>query len=307
MLLNESEIFWRNLEKIKTTLCLDDQGFSITLGLTLKNYLKLREKKAFLPLDCMFEFAEKMNFHIEDLMTNDFKMKESLKNQSGEFVLGERYSYATYSETQPLRNIVNYLEMVRGERAKINLIRKFQLTEEFFSQTQQKANIHLITDIVSYLDKTYSFTDNEFMAMGQRTPFVTKNSFLKDKLTNHKNVQDVVSIFFEECTHLFDQNYHYRISSMAGDDAVIEATPRSYVLDELKVKSSEFGTEKICLTRMGVISSLTYYKYGINAPIIKISSLQNGDQSHRYHMDLSIFKNLSRFPDSFAHTQPIYH
>lgn len=304
MLLSDNEIFWRNLEKIKTTLMLDDQGFARTLGLSLKDLQKYQIKRSFLPLDCMFEFAEKMNFHLEDLMSNDFKMKVASKT-AGKFNLGERYSYATYSETQPLRNILNYLEMVRGERAKINLIRKFQLTEDFFAQTEQKANIYLITDIVSYLDKTYRFTDSEFMGMGQRTPFVTKSTFLSDKLTNHKDAQSVVASFFEECTHLFDQNYHYKITSMVGDDAVVEATPRSYVLDELKIKSQDFGIEKLCLTRMGVISSMTYYKYGVNAPITKIASLMEGAQSHRYHIDLSPFKNLSRFPGKFS-TQPVY-
>lgn len=306
MLLNESEIFWRNLEKIKNTLLLDDSGFAGTLGLSLKEYIKLRDSSTFLPLDCMFEFAEKMNFHLEDLMSKDFKMKTEVKKSNGEFVLGERYSYATYSEIQPLRNIINYLELVRGERAKINLIRKFQLTEEFFAQTEQKTNINLITDIVAYMDKTYRFSDSEFIGMGQRTPFVTKSTYLSDKLSHHKTVQDVVSSFFEECTHLFDQNYHYRISSMESDQAIIEAIPRNYVLDEMKIKRQDFGNEKLCLTRMGVISSMTYFKYGTNAPITKIASLQNGDMSNRYLVDLSIFKNLSRLPSRLERRETVY-
>lgn len=308
MLLNEREIFWANIEKIKNSLFLDDQEFAATIGLGLKDFLKCKKKSEFLPLNCMFEFAEKMNFHLEDIMTTNFNFKQETKTKTGKFLLDERYSYATYSETRPLRNIISYLQMVRGERAKINLIRKFQMTEDFFTQTEQKTNIFLITDIVNHLDKTYKFTDAELIRMGQRTPFTTENTFLNDRLTKHKNVQDVVASFFEECTHLFDKNYHYKISTLADEYAIIEAAPRKYVLDELKISTTDFGSEKVCLTRMGIISSMTYYKYGVNAPVSKISSLHNGDQSHRYYVDLSPFKNLSRFPDRrIKNADSIYH
>lgn len=291
-MLNENQIFWSNLEKIKDTLLLDDLEFAGALGLTFDEYLKCRKNAHYLPLNCVFEFAEKMNFHFEDLLKQEFKL--NIEKGTGKFTLGERYSYATYSEIQPIRNIISYLEMVRGMRAKINLIRKFSLTEEFFQSEQQKTNIHLITDIVRHLTQTYKFTDREFKAMGHQTPFVVKGDFLKNKLTAPKNIEDVVSTFFEECTHLFDVNYHYRIGSMVDNHAIIEAIPRKHVLEELAVDSKDFGIREVCLTRMGVISSMTYYKYGLNAPISQISSLQNGDSSNRYLMDMTPFKRLGR-------------
>lgn len=305
-MLNENQIFWSNLEKLKDSLLLDDLEFAGTLGLSYEEYLKCRKNAYFLPLNCVFEFAEKMNFHFEDLLKEEFKL--NIEKSSGHVILSDRYTYATYSEIQPLRNIISYLEMVRGMRAKINLIRKFNLTEDFFNNEQQRVNIHLISDIVRHLSLTYKFTDKEFKAMGHQTPFVVKSDFLKNKLTVPKNVEDVVSTFFEECTHLFDMNYHYKINSMVDNHVIIDATPRKHVLDELKIDRSEFGNREACYTRMGVISSMTYFKYGLNAPITQIASLQNGDTANRYLMDMTPFKKLGRSSsrNKVSNTHPIY-
>jgi hypothetical protein len=307
-MLNEKQIFWNNLKRIQDSLLMNEDEFAKVLGLGTTEYNNHRKSGKLLPLNCVFEFAEKMNFHFEDLLTENFKV-QSTKNVNGTFAgIPDRYAYATHSEIQPIRNIINYLEMVRGLRAKTNLIRKFQLTEDFFSNEQQKTNIFLISDIVQHLAKTYNFSTEEFIAMGHRTPFVSKSTFLHDKLSTPDTITDVVSIFFEECTHLFDKNYHYRISSMDNEQAIIEALPRKHVLKELMIKSLDFGNEKVCLTRMGVISSMSYYKYGINAPISKISSLQAGDKSNKYVLDLRPFKKLTGPANlTLIHTSPIYH
>lgn len=276
------------MERIKDSLLFSDQEFADSLGLSLKEYLKFRQAVKMLPLNCVFEFAEKMNFHFEDLLAQDFKLN-SLRIKENDIPVPERYTYATYSEVLPIRNIINYLENVRGLRAKTNLIRKFQLTEEFFNRENQKANIFLISDITTYLKKTYNFTDAEFLAMGHRTPHVVKGNFLRDKLTAPKSIEEVVSCFFEECTDLFDKNYDYKIFSMHNGQAVIDATPIKHVIEELGVGMSEFSNEEACLTRLGVLSSITWYKYGKNAPVTKIASVLDGDNSNRYLFDMNPF------------------
>lgn len=291
-MLNENQIFWSNLEKIKDSLLLSDQKFAETLGLSYEDYVKHRQGAFFLPLDCVFEFAEKMNFHFEDLLKQEFRIK--IESATGQTLLPERYTYATYSELQPIKNIISYLELVRGFRAKVNLIRKFNLTDDIFNGSEQKVNVNLISDIVSYLNNTYKFSEKEYKAMGQQTPFVVKGDFLKNKLTAPKTIEDVVSTFFEECTHLFDKNYHYKIDNIVGNHVIIDAVPRKHVLEEMKINLTEFGSREVCLTRMGVISSMTYYKYGLNSPITQIASLQNGDSTNRYLMDMTPFKSLGR-------------
>ena len=307
-MLNEGQIFWNNMERIKDSLLLNDQEFASSLGLSTVDYSKFKNTSKLLPLNCVFEFAEKMNFHFADLMEKDFQL-QSIKNlNSGSDRIPDRYNCATYSEIQPIRNIISYLEIVRGLRAKTNLIRKFQLTENFFNNENQKTNIFLISDIVKYLSQTYRFSDAEFLAMGQRTPFVVKGNFLESKLSNQKTVEEVVSAFFEECTHLFDKNYHYKISSMRNGQAIIEAAPIKHVLEELKIDSSNFGNEEACLTRMGVISSMTHYKFKKNVPITRLSSLQKGDKSNRYLLDLNSFKKLSSTTSLRLVSSPsIYH
>lgn len=290
MPLNENQIFWNNMERIKDTLLFTDSELAISLGLSPELYLKFRQSAHMLPLNSVFEFAEKMNFHFEDLLTENFKLSLFCHKET-EMPLPERYSFATYSEIRPIRNIINYLENVRGLRAKTNLIRKFQLTEEFFNRENQKVNIFLISDITSYLKKTYNFTEAEFIAMGHRTPHVIKGSFLKDKLSTQDNIEDIVSCFFEECTQLFDENYDYKITGMTYGQATIDATPKKHVIEELGIINlSDFSNEHACLTRLGVLSSITYFKYGRNAPVTKTSSVLSGDKANRYVLDMTSFK-----------------
>jgi len=287
--LNERQIFWLNLEKIKDSLLFDEEQFSKYLGLSLTTYKNSLDEKAFLPLTCVFELAEKLNFHFEDLLNVNFKIKAQQNSD-----LLERYSHATYSHTKSIINIINYLEIRRGARAKINLLRKFQLSEEFISNPQNKANIYLISDIVEYLKKTYRFSNEEFMAMGQRTPHATDNSFLKSKLLGHSSVQSMYAQFFDECTHIFDQNCTYKIDSMNQNYAVVSSVPKKEVLEELEIQLSEFGTDAMAITRCGVISSMTWFQYGRNIPLRRISSTYDGAKIDKYLLDFSPFKHIEK-------------
>jgi hypothetical protein len=302
-MLNENQVFWLNLEKIKDSLLLDDQEFSKSLGLPYENYIKSKGKSEFLPVDCVFEFAEKLNFHFEDLLSIDFKIK--LPNSNIQLL--DRYAHATYSHTKPIINIVNYLETVRGHRAKINLLRKFQLSEEFIIDENHKTNIFLITDIVEHLKHTYRFGDKEFLAMGQRTPFVTENNFLKEKLTGHESVQHMFSRFFEECTHVFDKNCTYRLDSLTNEYAIVAAIPKKEVLEELEIRPHQFASANTALTRCGVISSMTWFQFRQHAPTRRIASIYNGDKYDRYLFELGPFKSKLRRKNSTLRQLPIYH
>lgn len=297
MLQNENQIFWTNLEKIKDSHFLNDLDFSSSLNLSYKDYLKYREKAQFLPLDSVFALSEKMNFHFEDLLNPDFTIKVS--DHSAPPLL-ERYTRATYSQTRPLVNILNYLETTKGARAKINLIRKFQLSEDFIKNENNKTNILLITDIVKYLAKNHNFTYKDFVKIGRRMPFLSTNSILKDRLTGHKSAFATLECFVYECTRLFDTNCSYRINEFSDSSAIVEVIPNKYILDELQIHPHEFGNEEVCLTKMGNISSVTMYNYGQNAKIRKISSIHQGSLSNKYEFDLSAFRKIesSYIPDN---------
>ena len=296
MPLNESQIFWRNIEKVKDNQLLDDVQFAKEIQMDLKEFLKIRGSTSLLPLDVAFVFAEKFNFHFEDLLKKDFK----LKSGSSTTALLERYTNASYSQTKPIMSIMHYLEQVRGPRAKVNVLRKFQLSEEFLLNDKHKTNIYLVSDIAKYIQSTFKFSDNDFVLMGQTTPFVTDNSFLRSKLTGHKSVQQMLTYFFEECTHLFDQNSHYVLEDLNKDYAIIAAIPKKAVMEELEVEKHLFGSKPSSLSRAGIISSMTMFQYNMNAPVTKISCMYTGDEYDRYLLDLTVFRK-SRANLSIVH------
>lgn len=219
-----------------------------------------------LPLNALFELAERMNFHFEDLLKDDFVLKY---DPDANRPLMDRYTLAPHSQTRPIINILNYVELTKGARVKTNLIRKFQLSEDYIKQEQNKANILLITDIVKYLSNNHDFKKSDFLSIGRRMPFISNNNILKNKLTDHDTAFDILECFIYECTRLFDTNCTYKISEKSGDSAVVEVLPNKNVVDELMIDMNLFGNEEVCLTRMGNISSVMYYKYGRNAQVKK--------------------------------------
>lgn len=303
---NERQIFWYNLDKIRETMLLSESDFAKYIGVGQALYSKCKNSNAFLPMACIYDLAEKLNFHFTDLLKTDFHLNY-LPSGMEQKILPDRYSRAAYAKTGPTKNILSYLETTRGTRAKTNLLRKFQLNEEYIQDETNTANAHLLADVVKYLSETYHFTEREFVAMGQRTPFSFKETLLKDKLGDQKDIFSILDVFFDECAQVFDKNCDYRISDIVNDFAIIEAIPKKEVLEELEVRPENFGNEQVCLTKMGCISSMTYFKYRRYSRIEKLNSMYDGDSSNKYLMDIAPFKKLSSAPSAdILQFKPIY-
>ena len=113
---------------------------------------------------------------------------------------------------------------------------------------------------------------------------------MNENFMNKRTIQETLEYFIEECGPFFDKNNTYRILEMFGDYAIIEALPNPHVLEELQIRSHQFGSEKHCLTRTGVFSSITWHKYQRYAKVTKIASLYDGASSNRYLFDMSPFR-----------------
>ncbi|MBY0415437.1 MAG: hypothetical protein K2Q18_14795 [Bdellovibrionales bacterium] len=302
MLLSKKEgtIFWNNLEKIKDQLLLDDSGFATSLGFKLENYLSYKKKGKTLPIDCLFELAEKFNFHLEDLLLkDDFTLKYDLFSEKP---LLERYTLAPHSQTRAINNILNYVELTKGTRAKVNLIRKFQLSESFIQNEKNSTNVLLISDIVKYLALTHNFKNSDFIGIGRRMPFLVNNGILKEKLSVHKNAFSILECFVYECTKLFDTNCTYSIESYKGNYAVVNVIPNKNVVDELNLNTVNFGNEELCLTKMGNFSSTMFFKYGKNAPVKKINSIHSGHKTNQYLLELTAFNQIDKMSSKSQET-----
>lgn len=286
---NERKLFWLNLDKIRDILVLSDAQFAQYIGINYSEYTKSKSTHTFLPLDCVFELSEKLNFHFVDLFNPDFKLLYNTGNEQ----VSERYTIAPYSSLNPTLNILSYLEKTRGTRAKINTLRKLQLSENYILNTQNKTNINLINDTVHYLAETYQFSDDEFLSMGKQTPFSQLGNIIGPQLNGpEKDVVDVLETFVYECTPLFDTNCDYKLTEVRDNYAIMAGFPKKDVLEELKSLPSTFGNEKVCLTKMGCLSSFSWFQYNRYAEVKKIASTNDGHSSNEYLIDLTQFKKL---------------
>ncbi|MGZ3789409.1 MAG: hypothetical protein ACXVLQ_12850 [Bacteriovorax sp.] len=307
MPLSGNIIFWKNLENIRDHLLYDDKQFADFLGVDYFVYLNKKRNQSFLSMNCMFEFSEKMNIHFEDLLSKEFKLNSKITNNNSEMILSERYAIATYSKTRPILNVINYLELHRGTRAKINLLRKFQLSEEFISNPESEINILLLSDIVNFLEKIYHFKPDDFILMGKRMPFLSKNKEINDQLGQIKNLEDAYVYFMEESSKKFDVNYNYKVLNIKNNNILIEAVPNKLVIEELSIDTKMFGNENACRTRMGVISSVSWVRYKRFSPIKKVKSIYSGDTSNVYSVDISSVKSLSNSTNSLGELHATYH
>lgn len=296
MLDSQNDIFWANLEKVKIALLFSDQDLAKALNLKMEEFLSCKRRGATLPLDCLFELSEKMNFHLEDLLLNaDFAVNY---DPHAERPLLDRYTLAPHSQTRAIINILNYLELTKGTRAKTNLIRKFQLSEDYIKNETNSANVLLISDILKYLGKNHGFKEADYLGIGQRMPFLENNTILKEKLSPHRSAHDILECFVYECTKLFDTNCTYTISQASQNHAIVDVLPNKNVVDELRLDYQDFGNEELCLTKMGNFSSTMFFKYGRNAEIKKISSIHEGHKTNQYLLDLSPFSKVDKSPNS---------
>jgi hypothetical protein len=307
----EIENFWFNLNKIQAVLLKSDKEFAAYLGINYSQFSKKKATNDWLPLNAVFECAEKLNFHFNDLLQKNFSVDAILGQVQGKTSLLDKYTIAPYSKTRQTVNVLNYLTQTRGERAKINLLRKFQLTDNYIHNINHDVNIHLFMDIVKYVGETHGLSQDEFFQIGRMTPFTSMNIDIQQELKDKKNCREMMEFIFSDSnTKRFDRNFLYKIESLNEEYAIIEAKPSKTVMEELGVRPREFGSEDVCLTRMGVFSSLPWFKYKHYGQVTKISSIYAGDNTNFYKMDLSRFNSLSCFTSTSANScdfQTIYH
>jgi hypothetical protein len=302
----EKKNFWRNLDLIKDHLLFDEDQFAIYLGVSSSYLRKKKMSNSLLDLICVVELTEKINVHLEDLFKSDFKLNSSFVNNIYKMNLDARYNIATHSKTRSIANILSYLEKNVGLRAKFNVLRKFQITEDFINNDSSNVNVMLITDIINYLKYSYEMDDGHFYAMGQMTSKVSQNKFIKDQLIGLRSVTETFDFFVEMFAAKFDTNNTYRLLKNNSNSIVLEARPNKGVIEELGVTPETFGNESVCASKMGVLSTITDYKFGVCLPVKKLSSIYRGDRSDIFEFNPALIKQLTSFQSRIQNRPIIY-
>jgi hypothetical protein len=165
----------------------------------------------------------------------------------------------------------------------------------------------LITDIINYLKVSYEMNEAHFYAMGQMTSKVSQNKFIKEQLVNLKNITETFDYFVDVFASKFDTNNTYKIVCNNSRSIILEARPDKHVMQELGVTPQMFGNESVGRSKMGVLSTITDYKYGICLPVKKISSIYDGDCSDKFEFDPTLVDNLTRFHSIELNNLATYH
>lgn len=285
--MTEVHIFWENLEKVRNTLLLNEFEFAEHLDLSGEFYKATRKRQHFLPLSCLVELASIYGFSPEDLLTSDFDLSTIIDIDNSRNTLGERYSYATFSTTIPILNIINYIEFKKGISVKVDVFKRFGLSPSCFYDSTLKTNLHLISDINFYLKSYHGLQDIEFRLMGEQFVKIMRRTKLEAPFKEARTLQDIMSIFIEVISGQLDQNYHYQIQKMTKDFAILDTVPRKRLIEELGVPADRISNEVTCLTKMGLMASVTSLYNGTKAKITKIDSLFSGGTSNKYLIDFS--------------------
>lgn len=283
----EANIFWGNLERVRNTLLLNEFEFAEYLDVSEEFYKTRRKRQHFLPVYCLHQLASVYGFLFEDLLKSDFDVSSIINIDNSSNTLGERYSYATFSTTIPILNIINYIESEKGISVKVDVFKRFGLSSTFFNDPTLKTNLHLISDINFYLKTYHGLQDMEFRLMGEQFVKTMSRTKLETPFKEARTLQEIISIFIEDISVQLDQNYHYQISKLTEDFAVIDSIPRKRLIEELGVPADLISNEVTCLTKMGLMASVTSLYNGTKAKVTKIDSLFSGGSSNKYLIDFS--------------------
>ena len=292
--MTEVQIFWQNLDSVRRALCLKETEFAKHLDISWEFYRTSRKRQCFLPISCLSELASLYRFSPADLVKTDFDLSSIIDFDNRHNTLGERYSYATFSTSIPILNIINYLESKKGISLKVDVFKRFGLSPSFFSDSSFKTNLHLISDISFYLKTYHGLQDREFRLMGEEFVKTMRGTKLRAPFKAARSLQEIMSIFIEEISCQLDQNYHYRIQHMTKDFAIIDSVPRQRLIDELGVPADRISNEVTCLTKMGLMASITSLYNGRKAKITKVESLFSGGTSNKYLIDFTPCKFTQR-------------
>lgn len=270
------------LERIRLTARMSRHEWLDLLGLQFSEYQKFKSGRLVLPNRTLENVASEFALPVEKLQMGEIDFTDlSMRLESPDATLPEKYRKAAYSRKRTLLSAFDYLEKTYGWRLRLDIQQKFGVPERELQNAFEPISIRFITDMCFYL-KRRSFSATDFAAMGAFDFDANRNSIVAKIFGQQRTLIEVFELLFGEALKLYEQNCSYHIVSLNAHQAVIEMTSNPNVAAETGVRF--LGNEHTCHFKGGVIGSSPKYLGLPAAKVVHTSCVHRGDARCLYEI-----------------------
>lgn len=277
---------WDVIERVGTTLGLDDTQLADMLQFTAKELEKHRREKKILSADKIFSLSDRLNVGFDRIVTGNIDYQALSQHYSGnQNFLPERYALAAFSRRRTTAFILNFIESMFGWKERLIILRHFQLNEAMFSNLDLPISFLFSSDLCEYLQR-YKLGDRALSQMGVQSFLSSNTHQVKEEL---RDCADAGEIYERMCDSLiakyFEKNFIYKIEKMNETSCTVSAKPSALLTETLDVKT--IGNSATAIVRTGIAAAYPTI-LGLPPSIVKQSKcIYSGDDKIQYEIDFS--------------------
>jgi hypothetical protein len=274
-----------SLERLRIELNVDRALWSDILGITPAEYEKVLQQKMQVSLTALEALANYLDVSMDMLISGGIDYRAMAARLRGELtILPERYTVGAFSSKRTVVNLLAFLEESYGWRMVKLLLRRLQVHEAAFQDSDGSINIRFQGDLCDQLIAR-GFTVSDLRRLGAYSPVTNKSSAIGKILGSSRDSVEVYTRMIEEASVLYDKNCDYSILSMDRRGCSIAARPTVEAQDALKTKTP--GSLGSCSTKAGVFESATSYIHAPSSHVNEIRCIHRGDPVCEYRVDFS--------------------
>jgi hypothetical protein len=273
-------------KSVKLLFGFNNADLSNFLGITEKEVIQLTQGTSRLSIEHFSVFLAKLNVSFEAVIEDrvDYEAILQQVNRPRSLYVPSRYREHGKSKVRTLLNITSYLKAYKGIPLYQAMLRNFQLCPEAFDNVEAEVNHNLMTEMLEYVFSR-GVSNSDLFKMGAFSYDVNKHGRLNKLFKGFRREIDLLEFVCHEKSHLFDQNYRYRIMKFKKNRCVLKITQ----VDEVAycLKKRKLGSSKVDLIKAGVVSTIPLYAGFSASKVDIVKSVHWGDPNILYNIEFT--------------------
>lgn len=290
---------WDTLYRIQATLNLPDQEMADFMRLTRRDFSHLKSRKKEPSVGSIMAFAELINVGFESILINDIDYIALSKQFLGNvFYVPEKYTVGANSRRRTVINLLDYIEKRLGWEQRLQVLRRFQMTEAMFSDPNAEINLRLSVDICSWV-LSYYRDETLIHEMGCNAVNTHRRTLMGQELSRAKNLREIFEMMCDFILEKYiERNFKWRIRFQDSMTCIMEGVPNQ---DLVPIIGESYVNSRIgCLVRGGFIASIPCYLDFPAVEIKKSKCVAQGDGLCRFELDfLPVVRKKQHLHSSF--------
>lgn len=299
---------WDVIERISTTLDLNDSALADLLLLTRRELLKHRESKKNLPMNKLFNLSERLNVGFDLIVTGKIDYQAMAHHFFGDTeYLPEKYKICALGKRRTSLVILDFIESYLGWKKRHEILKCFQTNESIFASPNAPISFSFATDLLQHL-LNYRMDKSVIAKMGTHSFLKNSPAQVKYELHDCKHVGEIYERMCESMVgKYFEKNFIYKMIAKNDSNCSIIAIPNPELIEGLK--NHRPGNPATSLVRQGIASAYPGI-LGLPASVVRErESIYDGSSVIRYEINYELAQSAlnSRLKSGFNPAPALFH